>query len=75
MYDKNGKIITGGLSAGTADKASPQKPDSNHWTVDVVPFDWAKWLDRHFGGDKYRRLYIEVRPPNTAPNAPENIIN
>jgi uncharacterized protein RhaS with RHS repeats len=75
MYDKDGKIITGGLSAGTADRVSPEKDPLGHRKVDVIPFDQAWELDRHFGVDKYRRMYIEVRPPNTAKDAPENFVN
>jgi len=75
MYDENGKIITGGLSAGTADKVSPEKSKPGHYEADVEPFDWAWSLDKHYGGDKYRQMYIEVRPPNVAKDAPKNIVN
>ena len=75
MYDKSGKIITGGVSAGSADKVSTAKSLLGHWTADVTTFDDAKELDIHYGGDKYRELYLEVRPPNVDPSAPENIVD
>jgi hypothetical protein len=62
------------LSAGTADKISPDLDFFGHKREDVDPFNDARDLDWHFGGSKYRRLYIEVRPPNTG-NAPENIVD
>jgi hypothetical protein len=75
MYDAKGKIITGGLSAGSADKVSPAKSLPGHINADVVPFDWAAQLDRHYGGDKFRKMYLEVRPPNTAKTAAPNIVD
>lgn len=74
MYDSKGKLITGGLSAGTADKVSPNKDRNEHIRVDVRPFDKARDLDKHYGGTKYRDLYYKVRPPNTG-KACENIVN
>ncbi|GIW85436.1 MAG: hypothetical protein KatS3mg107_1096 [Gemmataceae bacterium] len=75
MYDKNGKLITGGLSAGTPDKISPVKSRVEHIIIDVTPFDLARDLDKHFGGDKFRRLYLEVRPPMKSKTAPDNIVD
>jgi hypothetical protein len=75
MYDKNGKLITGGLSAGTPDKISPAKSRVEHIIIDVTPFDLARDLDKHFGGDKFRRLYLEVRPPMKSKTAPDNIVD
>jgi RHS repeat-associated protein len=69
MYDRDGKLITDGLSAGTADKST-----SNHYYVDVVPFDIASDLDWRLGGTFYRDLYRVVRPPNTG-TAPANVVN
>jgi hypothetical protein len=75
MYDKNGKLITGGLSAGTPDKVSPHKSVLGHRDADVKPFDLAKKLDKYYGGDKYRKQYLEVRPPCKSPTAPPNVVN
>jgi hypothetical protein len=41
----------------------------------VVPFDLAWEVDKCDGGDKYRKLYLKVRPPNVDPKAPENIVD
>jgi hypothetical protein len=66
MYDANGKLITGGLSAGTADRRSPEGGGfAEHQRIDVHPFIWAEDVDRVFRGRAYRNKYIEVRPPNT----------
>ncbi len=74
MYDEKGKLITGGLSAGTADRSSPKNLGA-HRRDDVIPFDWAWKLDRYYGGKKFRSMYIEVRPPNAPADAPENIVD
>jgi RHS repeat-associated protein len=75
MYDANRKLITGGLSAGSADMVSPRSfYDPEHIKQDVAPFDDAKRLDLYYGGQKYRDLYQKVRPPNTG-SAPKNIVN
>jgi RHS repeat-associated protein len=75
MYDKYGMIITEGVSAGTADKISPEISVSGHRKADVIPFDWARALDKHYGGSRYRNLYYEVRPPNVRDDAPPNRID
>jgi hypothetical protein len=75
MYDENGDIITGGLSAGTADRVSTQASGSGHRAADVEPFNQAYALDQYYGGDKFRRMYIEVRPPNTSKKARPNPVD
>lgn len=76
MYDARGKLITGGLSAGTADKTSPNPHNiMAHRQNDVVPFNWASDLDKYYGGKKFRYMYLEVRPPNCPKEAPENIVD
>lgn len=66
MYDAKGKLITHGLSAGTADKVSPVgigTPQSHlHQILDVQPFDWALELDTALGTSKFRKMYIEFVP-------------
>jgi hypothetical protein len=74
-YDANGKLITGGLSAGTADKVSPLVNPTDHFQEDVEPFNWAYALDMYYGdGDRsykyYRDMYIDRRPPVNPPGAP-----
>jgi hypothetical protein len=75
MDDKDGKLITGGLSAGTPDKVSPNKSILGHRNADVEPFNWAWTLDKQRGGDKFRKMYLEVRPPLKSPTAPDNIVD
>lgn len=62
-YDKDGKLMTHGFGAGTADKVSPAKSVAGHFKQDVLPFFIAFSLD----GNKHGRnvaKYISVRPPN-----------
>ena len=73
MYDKNGKLITAGLSAGTADRFSPNSDKGSHLNSDVRPFELAEKLDKQFGGVKYREMYMKVRPPHVDPKADKNI--
>lgn len=74
MYDDKGKLITDGLSAGTADKVSPNQDPGGHMRADVDPYDKARRLDGYYGGTKYRDMYRKVRPPNTG-KACEKIVN
>lgn len=74
MYDGSGKLITGGLSAGTPDKYNQSKK-LEHLYADVAPFDLATRLDTFYGGDKYRKLYLQARPPMKSSTAPENILD
>lgn len=37
----------------------------NHFIKDVIAFNWAYDLDKRDGGYEYRKMYNEVRPPNT----------
>ena len=74
MYDRKGKIITDGLSAGTADKISLTVSITGHRNADVIPFDLAWKLDKYYGGDTYRKKYREVRPPNVSKFAPKNVV-
>jgi RHS repeat-associated protein len=75
MYDAAGRLITGGLSAGTPDRVSPMKSPSGHYREDVEPFNWAWTLDVAYGRRRYRAMYLEVRPPNQGTNAPPNVVN
>jgi len=75
MYDASGRLITGGLSAGTPDRISPNQDFWAHQREDVDPFRWARTLDSHYGGDRFRRLYLEVRPPHRGVGAPENVVD
>ena len=79
MYDRQGRLITGGLSADTPDRVGPAgwKPFTwyAHKRVDVAPFDWVAELDSYYGGNKFRKKYLEVRPPHPGKNALRNIVN
>lgn len=70
IYDRTEKT----LGAGTPDKGGGTCIPTNarklekfwaHQCKDVIPFDWAYDLDKHYGGYKYRKMYMDVRPPNT----------
>lgn len=69
IYDGTEKT----LGAGTPDKGGGTCIPTNarklekflaHQHKDVIPFDWAYDLDKHYGGYKYRKMYMKVRPPN-----------
>jgi len=45
MYRFNGALITSGLGAGSADRASPSIFSTSHRNQDVRPFIWAAQLD------------------------------
>lgn len=65
-YDRTNPEKT--IGAGTPDKVSPTNVKTwwAHQEIDVWPFDWAYELDTRYGGGyKYRKMYMEVRPPNT----------
>ena len=84
-YDKEGKLITSGLGAGTVDnryygesiydtwvfeKGDEASARFRHFHHDVVPF-WTAWL---LDGKKYGKnvaKYLEVRPSHHD-NCPEN---
>jgi hypothetical protein len=65
-YDINGKLITHGPGAGTADKSA-----DNHFKEDVDPFVWALELDGGQPG-KFVDLYLEVRPIDKQNKCPKN---
>lgn len=83
-YDKDGKLITGGTGAGTADKASPGSGfsdtwenlffDSGHQDQDVSPADDAIRAD---GGQSspHNDKYKELRPVNNKNNCTPNVVN
>ncbi len=67
-YDCNGKLITHGASAGTADFAASTWA---HIQTDMRPYDWAIQLDGGKPG-KYVAMYLEVRPTDTKNKCPKN---
>lgn len=74
-YDADGRLITGGISAGTPDRVSPLKSILGHHAADVRPYDLARQLDRADGGSHFRQLYLEVRPPCAATSASKNVVD
>ncbi|HEX7155201.1 MAG TPA: hypothetical protein VF618_27275 [Thermoanaerobaculia bacterium] len=66
-YDKNGKLITAGLAAGTPDMMSPDGWDGvlQHFEKDVEPFMffWWEWLYRR--NEMSCDAYMATYPPNT----------
>lgn len=76
-YDKDGKLITEGLGAGTADRSSPSNgwfnnlfQSSGHGAQDVTPFKWAQELDGNGNLGENTKKYYEVRPSNNKKNRP-----
>jgi hypothetical protein len=63
VYDRCGRLITHGPSAGTPDKVSPRTSFRGHLREDVRPYKLARRLDRWCGGDWFRALYLQARPP------------
>jgi RHS repeat-associated protein len=67
-YDSSGRLITGGISAGTPDIVSPEwrfhAPD--HFDKDVAPAIHC-WK-----GGLYEYYYLKYRPPNNGKNCPPN---
>jgi len=59
VYDSTGALITGGISAGSADRYTSFR---EHMNGDVAPFDWARTIDTFWGAKKYRTMYYDVRP-------------
>ena len=72
-YDQKGKLITGGLGAGTPDRASGGFFSLDHGKKDGFPFYVAKFLDG-VASTNYRELYLKRRPPQNKNNCEENII-
>jgi RHS repeat-associated protein len=76
-YDGKGRLITGGVSAGTPDRYQSYSAtwggwfaagggyvsNSGHYGHDVDPFNLARELDGGKPGENVDR-YLEVRPPN-----------
>jgi len=58
-YDAEGRLITGGLAAGTPDRISPSVGRIGHYWEDVKSFQVALKL-----GPRFLMMYLEVRPPN-----------
>ena len=56
-YDCYGKMINSIPAAGTADRSAPRASNNQHFSVDVLPFIWAKYL-----GKSYVYKYYDVRP-------------
>lgn len=52
-YDALGRLITSGAAAGTPDIVSPRVDTTDHWDVDVVPFERLGW-----------RIYTQYWRPN-----------
>ncbi len=70
-YDAKGKLITGGLGAGTPDKVSPDADWWGHFKADVEMFnDCKKWL----GTNWVLSQYLKVRPVNNNNGCPGNVI-
>ena len=72
-YDEKGKLITGGLGAGTPDRASGGLISFSHGQKDGFPFYVATYLDGH-ASTYYRKLYLKRRPPQNKNDCEENII-
>jgi len=80
-YDSNGKLITHGVGAGTADRVAPtggviDALVGGHGSSDVQPAEWAWRLDKLLGYAKgdgpYFKKYLEVRPINNGKKCPKN---
>jgi hypothetical protein len=71
-YDKNGKLITGGLAAGSPDKVSPQGCGWNFNTTDVAGH-W--WNDVRTYNNLPAVNYLRDWPANNILACEENIIS
>lgn len=73
-YDPDGKLITTGLGAGSADRYAPEGVGGvlRHRSEDVLPWIWAQELDGEGNFGKYAMMYYEVRKANNKNNCPEN---
>ena len=72
-YNENGKLITTGAGAGSADKSSPAQSKLAHKDADVNPALDAMFLDGNSRvpnpNGKYFQLYMKVRPTNNGKDA------
>jgi len=68
-YDANGRLITWGPGAGTADRYSSF---FNHVADDYTPAMWAIQCDRLRKNESCIRQYLEVRPINNGNNCARN---